>query len=222
MNYGKLTAGTTKTAIDTAKPSEKGEIITYLSRMGDVLHNVPERRQIIFASVAVNTIRYRNEPHIMVRKEFLQQFSHTQKVTSQTGGVLDEHRTDFPSLNIFEHRSETRTVHAGTADAVICIMQDVGIPFFARFPLQQNLLRLNAVTFTLRPIITGDTLIAGPGSLPVRMRLSLFHRFLCHISSPSFRQFCSPPGMALRISSIYACIPCKNAAIESFPKMAWM
>ena len=37
MNYGKLTAGTTKTAIDTAKPSEKGEIITYLARMGDVL-----------------------------------------------------------------------------------------------------------------------------------------------------------------------------------------
>lgn len=37
MNYGKLTAGTTKTAIDTAKPSEMGEIITYLSRMGDVL-----------------------------------------------------------------------------------------------------------------------------------------------------------------------------------------
>ena len=44
MNYGKLTAGTTKTAIDTAKPSEKGEIITYLSRMGDVLHQVLERK----------------------------------------------------------------------------------------------------------------------------------------------------------------------------------
>ena len=43
MNYGKLTAGTTKTAIDTAKPSEKGEIITYLSRMGDVLNQVFER-----------------------------------------------------------------------------------------------------------------------------------------------------------------------------------
>lgn len=40
MNYGKLTAGTTKTAIDTAKPSEKGEIITYLSRMGDVLPTI--------------------------------------------------------------------------------------------------------------------------------------------------------------------------------------
>lgn len=42
MNYGKLTAGTTKTAIDSAKPSEKGEIITYLSRMGDVLEQVFE------------------------------------------------------------------------------------------------------------------------------------------------------------------------------------
>ena len=44
MNYGKLTAGTTKTAIDTAKLSEKGEIITYLSRMGDVLENTVKRK----------------------------------------------------------------------------------------------------------------------------------------------------------------------------------
>ena len=48
MNYGKLTAGTTKTAIDTAKPSEKGEIITYLSRMGDVLHDIQKRCEVIF------------------------------------------------------------------------------------------------------------------------------------------------------------------------------
>lgn len=47
MNYGKLTAGTTKTAIDTAKPSEKGEIITYLSRMGDVLQHVLKRSNLI-------------------------------------------------------------------------------------------------------------------------------------------------------------------------------
>ena len=46
MNYGKLTAGTTKTAIDTAKPSEKGEIITYLSRMGDVLLHLMSRLNI--------------------------------------------------------------------------------------------------------------------------------------------------------------------------------
>ena len=56
MNYGKLTAGTTKTAIDTAKPSEKGEIITYLSRMGDVLHDIAEGRKIIVAFQTVHTV----------------------------------------------------------------------------------------------------------------------------------------------------------------------
>ena len=56
MNYGKLTAGTTKTAIDTAKPSEKGEIITYLSRMGDVLHDIAEGRKIIIAFQTVHAI----------------------------------------------------------------------------------------------------------------------------------------------------------------------
>ena len=54
MNYGKLTAGTTKTAIDTAKPSEKGEIITYLSRMGDVLHYILKWGNLIFSLIAVN------------------------------------------------------------------------------------------------------------------------------------------------------------------------
>ena len=54
MNYGKLTAGTTKTAIDTAKPSEKGEIITYLSRMGDVLEKITQRGKIVVAHCAVH------------------------------------------------------------------------------------------------------------------------------------------------------------------------
>ena len=57
MNYGKLTAGTTKTAIDTAKPSEKGEIITYLSRMGDVLNDVEKRgKVIVLLVVAVHAV----------------------------------------------------------------------------------------------------------------------------------------------------------------------
>ena len=56
MNYGKLTAGTTKTAIDTAKPSEKGEIITYLSRMGDVLEQVADGSQFVFALIGVDGV----------------------------------------------------------------------------------------------------------------------------------------------------------------------
>ena len=63
MNYGNLTAGTTKTAIDTAKPSEKGEIITYLSRMGDVLEQIFERHEIIALCVfRVHIVVDRNVP----------------------------------------------------------------------------------------------------------------------------------------------------------------
>ena len=70
MNYGKLTAGTTKTAIDTAKPSEKGEIITYLSRMGDVLHNIQKRSKIIIRSiVAVNAVVDCKKTDIFLRKQ---------------------------------------------------------------------------------------------------------------------------------------------------------
>lgn len=67
MNYGKLTAGTTKTAIDTAKPSEKGEIITYLSRMGDVLHYIQKWGKVIVRSIiAVDTVIYRKETDIFL------------------------------------------------------------------------------------------------------------------------------------------------------------
>ena len=70
MNYGKLTAGTTKTAIDTAKPSEKGEIITYLSRMGDVLHNIQKRGKVIIRSiVAVNAVIDCKKTDIFLRKQ---------------------------------------------------------------------------------------------------------------------------------------------------------
>lgn len=68
MNYGKLTAGTTKTAIDTAKLSEQGEIITYLSRMGDVLHNILEWCDFVFTLITVNHIINSDKPYIMLRE----------------------------------------------------------------------------------------------------------------------------------------------------------
>ena len=45
-----------------SKPSEKGEIITYLSRMGDVLHNVAEGGKIIVAFQAVHTVVNGDQP----------------------------------------------------------------------------------------------------------------------------------------------------------------
>ena len=71
MNYGKLTAGTTKTAIDTAKPSEKGEIITYLSRMGDVLEPVLDTCHVAVGAVGIDSVEVvvdGNIPHAVLRK----------------------------------------------------------------------------------------------------------------------------------------------------------
>lgn len=79
MNYEKLTAGTTKTAIDTAKPSEKGEIITYLSRMGDVLEQIFERRTHSMRTLIDNgNAPAKRQPLIghygHLRKAYLEQF----------------------------------------------------------------------------------------------------------------------------------------------------
>ena len=69
MNYGKLTAGTTKTAIDTAKPSEKEEIIPYLSRKGDVLHHIFQNDQhLIVLAERVNAVVQSDESTAEGRK----------------------------------------------------------------------------------------------------------------------------------------------------------
>ena len=101
MNYGKLTAGTTKTAIDTAKPSEKGEIITYLSRMGDVLGPVADGVEVIAAlHRGIHAIVDRDEADILLGKINFHVVAHLKVFTPQAGGVLyDEVR----HLSRFDH-----------------------------------------------------------------------------------------------------------------------
>ena len=83
MNYGKLTAGTTKTAIDTAKPSEKGEIITYLSRMGDVLEQISQRGKIVVhaAVCAVHIVVDSDKTHALLREQHFRVKPYLQVVT---------------------------------------------------------------------------------------------------------------------------------------------
>ena len=83
MNYGKLTAGTTKTAIDTAKPSEKGEIITSLSRMGDVLDDIPKRREIVILALAVHAVVDGDEAHAHFGKAYLRIHSDLKIITAK-------------------------------------------------------------------------------------------------------------------------------------------
>ena len=130
MNYGKLTAGTTKTAIDTAKPSEKGEIITYLSRMGDVLDDIAEGSKLIVALGAVHPIVYGNKVNIMLREHDLGIHTHLQIITAKTGHIFDDDPFDDPCLHIGNHFLETRPIEGCSRNAVINVKAEVGIPVF--------------------------------------------------------------------------------------------
>ena len=119
MNYGKLTAGTTKTAIDTAKPSEKGEIITYLSRMGDVLDQSFEADdEIIVLIKSVDIFCCRQNPHIMF-SEVVDKECGLRPVTAQAGQVFNDNRFDLARFDHLIDFVDALTVEVHTADIVI-------------------------------------------------------------------------------------------------------
>ena len=141
MNYGKLTAGTTKTAIDTAKPSEKGEIITYLSRMGDVLDDIAEGRELIVALGAVYTIIHRNKVNIMFGKHDLRIHADLQVVTPETRHIFDDNALDKACLNICNHLLKAWAVKGRAGNTIINIEFEVGISVFKSILLQDFFLR---------------------------------------------------------------------------------
>lgn len=159
MNYGKLTAGTTKTAIDTAKPSEKGEIITYLSRMGDVLHNIFERGEIILAFIAVYAIGNSHQPYIVKREKFFRQLADLNVVAPQPGKVFDEHRRDVPGLDSGQHFLKSGTLHRRTRDTVIHEEGRVGIALVLGGLLEYLPLILDAVGLAVHIIVTAQSAV---------------------------------------------------------------
>ena len=84
-----------------SKPSEKGEIITYLSRMGDVLGPVADGVEVIAAlHRGIHAIVDRDEADILLREINFHVVAHLQIFTPQAGGVLyDEVR----HLSCFDH-----------------------------------------------------------------------------------------------------------------------
>ena len=71
-----------------SKPSEKGEIITYLSRMGDVLHDIAEGCQLIFSVVAIHTVVDGDKTDAVVWEIAIRVVAHLQIVTAQTGHIF--------------------------------------------------------------------------------------------------------------------------------------
>ena len=126
MNYGKLTAGTTKTAIDTAKPSEKGEIITYLSRMGDVLHDIEERSEVIILwLVTIHAVIDCNKADLLLRKHHLRIETNLQIVSSEAAHVLYDDGSDFSVFYFRKHFLESRTIEISPCIPIISEVLDI-------------------------------------------------------------------------------------------------
>ena len=150
MNYGKLTAGTTKTAIDTAKPSEKGEIITYLSRMGDVLDNIDERNELIVLLVGtVHTTIDGNEPHVILWECDLGIHPHFQIISADATHVLRDDRTDLSVFHQRHHALPIRSLKVCACVTVIHKELRIAEAVFLCISAEIGFLIHNAVTVAL-------------------------------------------------------------------------
>ena len=131
MNYGKLTAGTTKTAIDSAKPSEKGEIITYLSRMGDVLEQISDcSHTLAVAPFTVHPVIDGDKSHIIAGEDNVCVLSNSQVITPEAAQVFDQPAADKSLLYRVEALLYAGTIEVRPGIAVIHQNFQVGVPMF--------------------------------------------------------------------------------------------
>ena len=94
-----------------SKPSEKGEIITYLSRMGDVLDNIDERDELIVLLVsAVHTAVDGNEPHVILRECDLGIHLNFQIISTDAAHVLRDDRADLSVFHQCHHALPIRSL----------------------------------------------------------------------------------------------------------------
>ena len=130
MNYGKLTAGTTKTAIDTAKPSEKGEIITYLSRMGDVLHDVQKRSEVVvLRGGAVHIVVDSYETNALLREKNLRVIADLQVISAKTTKVFYNQDFHMTCFDFFQQGGKAGTVEIRTRITIVIKMANISQPF---------------------------------------------------------------------------------------------
>ena len=122
MNYGKLTAGTTKTAIDTAKLSEKGEIITYLSRMGDVLEQIFERNAITETFFGILIFCNSDITDILLWEHKFQIVVHHNVFTTKTGKVFCDDAVDPSRIHIVNHSLKCWSVKIRTRPSIVNIL----------------------------------------------------------------------------------------------------
>lgn len=86
-----------------SKPSEKGEIITYLSRMGDVLDDVSEGGKLIISLGAVHSVVYGDKMNVMLWEHNFCIHAYLQIITAEARHILDNDTLDDAGFNIRDH-----------------------------------------------------------------------------------------------------------------------
>ena len=125
-----------------SKPSEKGEIITYLSRMGDVLEHITDRGKLTFAACAVHTVIDGNEMNAKLRENNIGIHSHLEIITPEAAHVLYDDALDPSCLDVGKHTLEARTVEVCAGITVILVIMAVGgNPVILAVAFQNLLLR---------------------------------------------------------------------------------
>ena len=113
-----------------SKPSEKGEIITYLSRMGDVLKNIDERSHVIFRLIgAVYAVVDGNETNVGIGKHHFRVHTDLQIITPQTAHILYNDRADSALIYQSHEPIPIRPVKGSAAVTIVheqgCVAETV-------------------------------------------------------------------------------------------------
>ncbi len=121
--------------------SEKGEITDSLSRMGNVLHDVPKGHEIIVTSGTVHTVIDGNEPDIVLREKDLRTETYFQIVSSDSAHAHGKKNTDLVCFYHGDHALPFRTVEVGTGKTVVHEKLDFAETLFFCVFLENRLLR---------------------------------------------------------------------------------
>ena len=94
-----------------SKPSEKGEIITYLSRMGDVLHDVQERREVIvLRGSTVHIVVDGYEQNALFREKDFCVAANLQVVSTKTTEVFYNQDFHMTCFDFFQQGGKAGTI----------------------------------------------------------------------------------------------------------------
>ena len=94
-----------------SKPSEKGEIITYLSQMGDVLHDVQKRSEVIvLRGSTVHIVVDGYEPNALFREKDFCVVANLQVISSKTTETLYHKGLHSSGFDFFQQSGKTGTI----------------------------------------------------------------------------------------------------------------